>query len=513
MRVFNSILASTLAVAGFWYVVPVPTAAAQTATDLDCVGCVGTKELANESIGNQKLQNFSIGDRKLKDGAIGQNKIKDDAIGQKKIKNRAIGSLKLKLGAVATENIQDGAVTQSKLSPEVQALLGGGSGGGGVVPVNCAVDDLQAVLDNAAQGSTLFLSGTCVGAFTVATDGITLSGNEAAVACNPDNPSLSAGATIDGSVTVRSVSATLEHLIVTGAGNGVHVHERATATLRCNAIQNNVDSGLLVTATSHADIADSVVSGNDIGIDVIGNASAVIFNVDVVDNEDSGVIAEGSSALVIDDSEIDGNDGNGIEVALASTAEITDTTINGNLGAGVDVANASSAVIGDEDGASGEDVLITNNGEGMRLRVGASAQLVNTTVSGNGGFSAINVQDSQLELAEVATISHPDNSAGSNDYAIFAINGSISAFSSPGLPVPSVTGPNGSGDAAIVMFGFTLLQSQTATISAGGGAGTVALELHNKSIAQRFGGTVTGPIVCFGSFVETFGLAACSTPP
>ena len=509
MRVLNSILASTLAVAGFWFVVPVPTAAAQTATDLDCVGCVGAKELANGSVGSRKLANGSVGNRKIVDGAVGQRKIGDNAVTSRKILDGAVGQRKIGVNAITTPKILDGAVTQSKLSPEVQALLGGG--GGGAVSVDCAADDLQAVLDSAAQGSTLFLSGTCVGAFTVATDDITLSGNESGAACNTVDPSLSADATIDGSVTVLGVRAALEHLVVTGPGDGVHVHERAKATLRCNALQNNGDAGLLVSATSHADIADSVVADNDIGIDVIGNASAVISNVDVVDNED-GVSAESSSALFIDDSEIEDNEGNGIEIELASTAEITDTTIVGNLGAGLTMAEASIAVIGDEDAGSANDVLISNNGGGLWLRDGSSAAMTNATVSGNGNFAAINLRDSQLTLSERATISHPNNSAGS-DYAIFATNGSVLAFSPPGPPAPSITGPDGSGDAAMVMFGFTLLTSQTATISAGAGAGTVALELHNKSIAQRFGGTVTGPIVCFGNFVETFGLAACSPPP
>ena len=487
-----------------------PAAAQVVADDVQCSGCVGTNDLANGAVGGRKLANGSVGNRKIVDGAVGQRKIGDNAVTSRKILDGAVGQRKIGVNAITTPKILDGAVTQSKLSPEVQALLGGG--GGGAVSVDCAADDLQAVLDSAAQGSTLFLSGTCVGAFTVATDDITLSGNESGAACNTVDPSLSADATIDGSVTVLGVRAALEHLVVTGPGDGVHVHERAKATLRCNALQNNGDAGLLVSATSHADIADSVVANNDIGIDVIGNASAVISNVDVVDNEDGGVSAESSSALFIDDSEIEDNEGNGIEIELASTAEITDTTIVGNLGAGLTMAEASIAVIGDEDAGSANDVLISNNGGGLWLRDGSSAAMTNSTVSGNGNFAAINLRDSQLTLSELATISHPNNSAGS-DYAIFATNGSVLAFSPPGPPAPSITGPDGSGDAAMVMFGFTLLTSQTATISAGAGAGTVALELHNKSIAQRFGGTVTGPIVCFGNFVETFGLAACSPPP
>ncbi len=93
-------------------------AAAQTATDLDCSGCVESGDLANGSIGNRKLQDNSVGDRKIKDGAIGQNKIKDDAIVQGKFKDRAIGARKLKLGAVAAENIQNGAVSAAKLATD-----------------------------------------------------------------------------------------------------------------------------------------------------------------------------------------------------------------------------------------------------------------------------------------------------------------------------------------------------------------------------------------------------------
>ncbi|MDJ0610979.1 MAG: hypothetical protein QNJ67_18540 [Kiloniellales bacterium] len=111
-------LRTLTAAAAVWVFAWAAPAGAQTATDLDCSGCVDSGDLANGSIGNRKLQDDSVGDRKIKDGAIGQKKIKDDAIGQRKIKDRAIGARKLKLGAVATENIQDGAVSAAKLAPD-----------------------------------------------------------------------------------------------------------------------------------------------------------------------------------------------------------------------------------------------------------------------------------------------------------------------------------------------------------------------------------------------------------
>ncbi len=73
-------------------------AGAQTATDLDCSGCVETKDLADDS--------------------VGQNKLKDNAVGQKKLKDFSVGQRKLKPEAVATVNIRDAAVTAAKLADD-----------------------------------------------------------------------------------------------------------------------------------------------------------------------------------------------------------------------------------------------------------------------------------------------------------------------------------------------------------------------------------------------------------
>ena len=85
--------------------------------------------------------------------------------------------------------------------------------------VNCATGKtVQAGVNSAKSGDTVFIfGGICAGDVIITTDNITLSGNKMGNACNKADPSASADATIDGTITVDGVRATIEFLEITPA--------------------------------------------------------------------------------------------------------------------------------------------------------------------------------------------------------------------------------------------------------------------------------------------------------
>ena len=130
--------------------------------------------------------------------------------------------------------------------------------------VNCATGkSVQAGVNSAKSGDTVFIfGGTCDGDVNITTDNITLSGNRMGNACDKADPSASADATIDGTITVDGVRATIEHLEITGSGEGVVIVNRATARLVCNDISDNQETGVIVARSSNAVLRDNTVSGN-----------------------------------------------------------------------------------------------------------------------------------------------------------------------------------------------------------------------------------------------------------
>lgn len=132
--------------------------------------------------------------------------------------------------------------------------------------VNCDANrnnNVQAAVDAASPGDTIFVNGTCTGQnVSITKDDIMLSGNEAGADCDKADPSMSAGATIDGTVTIDGVRANLEFLEITGNGSGVLVTNRANAHLTYNDISNNQESGAVVIRTSNAVLTDNTLSSN-----------------------------------------------------------------------------------------------------------------------------------------------------------------------------------------------------------------------------------------------------------
>ena len=123
-------------------------------------------------------------------------------------------------------------------------------------------DTLRKALRDAKPGEPLVINieGVCDEDVSITKDDITLSGNEAGVACNKASPG--GTGTIDGTVTVDGVRATIEFLTITGSGAGVDIVNRATVRLVCNDISDNEAYGVAVLRSSNAVLRDNMLSGN-----------------------------------------------------------------------------------------------------------------------------------------------------------------------------------------------------------------------------------------------------------
>lgn len=189
-------------------------------------------------------------------------------------------------------------MTLDKLANDVQVKLTGQT-----LSVDCTSDDLQAAIDGAASGSTIFVNGTCSGSFSLTKDDILLSGNEAGASCNKADPSVSAGGTISGTLDVVAVRVHIEFLEVTGPDEGLIVRDRASIQAFCNDISANAATGMAVVTASFARLIDNTLSGNgtrttnpfiffDSGLFVADNSMVRSFGNTYKDNQYAAVDVE-----------------------------------------------------------------------------------------------------------------------------------------------------------------------------------------------------------------------------
>ncbi len=292
----------------------------QAANDVVCTGCVNTGDIADGAVTGNKLAQGSILTGKFADGSVTGNKLAngsiltgkfaDGSVTGNKLAQGAVLAGKLANGAVRTGKIADGAVTFAKLAPGVMAAIP--SPDPVTDNVDCSLgDSIQDAVDAVVPGqpTTIFLSGTCTEDVFIAKDDITLSGNEMDAVCNKADPSASADATINGTITVDGVRARIEHLVITGNGAGVSVTNRADARLTCNDISSNQAGGVSVTRTSNAVLRDNTLSSNgqrsfnspfiffDVGL-FLGNASSVQSNGNTyTDNQYAAIASNTQSAF------------------------------------------------------------------------------------------------------------------------------------------------------------------------------------------------------------------------
>lgn len=100
------------------------------------------------------------------------------------------------------------------------------------VVVQCPADNLQTAIDSAAPGSTLFITGTCTGNFTIAKD-LILSGLGATL----DGGHSGTVVTVASGVRVKLARLTITHGLAISAGGGIR--NDGTMTLTDSPVEDN----------------------------------------------------------------------------------------------------------------------------------------------------------------------------------------------------------------------------------------------------------------------------------
>ena len=228
-------------------------------------------------------------------------------------------------------------------------------------PVECDDgDSIQAALDEAANGDTINVVGTCNERVTIDLDNLTLDGGETAVI---DGTGLGATSLL---LTVRASNVTIRGFTVQNSPiHGISIIRSGSAVIQGNILQKNGRHGIAVGQSSFAIIGAGDLSGNHDnpptpgsegniisgngkhGVNIRLNAGARIFHNNIINNVNSGInLADGASA------DIDGND------------------ITGNT-RGISLQTNASVLL--SDGLlHGEANLINGNDVGVRCRTGGA---------------------------------------------------------------------------------------------------------------------------------------------
>lgn len=312
--------------------------------------------------------------------------------------------------------------------------------------VDCAKgQSLNAALRNLSSGDTLTFSGTCREAVSIATPGITLTGeNGAAIA--------SSAQTADALTVTGAARVSLQNFTVQNGFNGLHLTGGASVTLQGITAQNNALDGMLIEGSSSAYVSNSSAMNNGLdGMDV-ENTSSVIFNGNFTaqNNAVFGInLGTTSSATVNAATVTADNNALGIQVSITSSWFLSNPAAavkaNSNLTVGLTVVSGSHLF------AFGGNLQTSGNGldgfdiasrSGMDLDAGTQAESANNQrdgihveelcminffnnpqFSGNPGFTTISLHNnagngislqnnSQLHMFDQAKILANNNTIG-----------------------------------------------------------------------------------------------------
>ena len=237
-------------------------------------------------------------------------------------------------------------------------------GGGDVVTVNCDDgDSIQEALDEAKDGGTINVSGTCAELITVGTDGITIDGGGAAII----NGTLLGGT--QPLVVVEARNVRIQNIIVTNSpGSGIDVRSNGSAIIEGTTVTLSARHGIEVSMSAYARIGSGendhpATAGDETG-NVISDNAQVLAN-------GSGIFVKGSANADIFHNLITGNN-RGININNAGSADIDGNKITGNTARGLSLLTSGAVVLG-LDFVHGHNNLIELNGIGIRCRLGGAA--------------------------------------------------------------------------------------------------------------------------------------------
>jgi predicted outer membrane repeat protein len=242
--------------------------------------------------------------------------------------------------------------------------LASSADGAAATSVRCSTANLQAAIDGAGPGSTLSVSGTCPGNFTIDKD-LTLVGEGTAVL---DGQRGGSTLTVSSGATVRLIGLTVTD---GNAADGGGINNAGSLTLTGGTVDNNTGgSGGGIYNTGSLTLKDVTVSGNSGSVDgggIYSNGGMLLQDSTVAGN--SAVYSGGGifsccgySPVTVKDSTIADNTagaGGGV-FNLLDYATLIDTMVSGNtatLDAGGIDNNAGGTTL--------VDSTVTGNTAGM----------------------------------------------------------------------------------------------------------------------------------------------------
>jgi hypothetical protein len=349
---------------------------------------------------------------------------------------------------------------------------------------------------NADEDTTLNVSGTCSGAVSVTTNGITIDGNGSAVvtASNADV------ITVNGAQRI-----TLHRITITGGLNGVVAENDASVSLQSTNVTANMVDGMLLEAGSTATLAGGVSVANNgvFGIDAESSSSLLTTGSNSVTG--SGVfgiqVNNGASISLTNSTLTLQNNTLGIQLGTNGSGFIDNTSslnASGNFADGVTIVSGAHVVL------FGGQITSSNNGiHGVSINskagldMDAGSQL---TVMSNG-------QDGvHMERASSMTVF--------NNPAFSGFNGTSTIHASGNQGI----GVNLQTNSGILVSNYAAIQSTgnaQAGVSADDGSSVSFTQTTNvQGVQTNITGNNPDLLLTFGSRLtllsnDTYGTAHC----
>ena len=169
--------------------------------------------------------------------------------------------------------------------------------------VNCDADGvgLQKKLDNAADGATVGITGSCdEGPYVISNGNLKLRGFEGAVLSGPGG---SAVLSIQGAGNVELRNFDIN---ANGFNSGIHFLS-SSGEIRNVLVENAQGNGISVTGSSRVNVFDSTSRQNNIGISFV-NSTGFLFNNTIENNSQQGISVTGASKVDIYNRTVRNND-------------------------------------------------------------------------------------------------------------------------------------------------------------------------------------------------------------
>jgi len=267
---------------------------------------------------------------------------------------------------------------------------------------------------------------------------------------------------IDDTITVRlknlTISGTDQYALTVGRG----------ATLYAESLEvKNAQNGITVHDGGIAYLSDITVSATSNAVQVTRNGTARIYNDSLLQNSPVGLAVYYGSHAQVDNSTINGNQ-LGVYMKQASL-DVYGSTISNNTGDGFLLHHNSSAEINNSN-------ILSNTNDGLTLRNGSQALVVNSVIDGSQSHGVyINANSvMQTDNLTVKNSSHKNISLSDNSVLRFfsstveSDNETNLAIMSGSRVIVKGSNMNFSGSSAVTLYDSATLEVRSTSNSFSG---------------------------------------------